>query len=105
MLALVRSPTRMMSSTFDSKNIGKRVQKDVKKLSKGFEKINEDSKVRGQKASESLKGFFEKLDKIAREDVEKVKTIFDETSVDVTVSADYTEIDDIIIFKDGENVE
>jgi archaellum component FlaC len=103
MIALVRYPT-MMSSSFDRKTFEKRVQKDVKKLSKGFERINEESKVRGQKASEGLKGFFENLDKIAREDVEKVKTIFDETSIDVTASADYTEIDDIIIFKDGEDV-
>jgi len=104
MLSLVRTPV-MMSSTFDRASIEKRVKKDVKKLSKGFEKLNEDSKVRGQKASDSLKGIFEKLDKIAREDVEKVKTIFDETSIDVTASEDYTEIDDIIIFKEGEIVE
>ena len=104
MIAIATRSPAMMSSSFDTKTIGKRVQKDVKKLSKGFDKINEQSKVRGQQASDNLKSFFEKLDKIAREDVEKVKTIFDETSIVVTTSADYTEIDVIIIFKYKDDV-
>ena len=105
MFTLVRSPI-VMSSSFDRKSVEKRVKKDVQKLNKGFEKINADSKIRGQEASDSLKSLFVKLDKIARKDVDKVKTIFDETSIDVTLDTeDYTEIDDIIVFKENKNEE
>jgi len=103
MLTLTRTPI-VMSSTFDRKSIEKRAKKDVQKLNKGFDKINKDSKIRGKEASDSLKSFFENLDKIARKDVDKVKTIFDDIPVDVTLdSEDYNEIDDIIVFKENKN--
>ena len=49
-LALVRTPTRMSSDSFD-KQITKRVKKDTAKINKAFEKIKKESEERRAKIS------------------------------------------------------
>lgn len=90
-LSPIRTPVRM---SFD---FGKRVQKDVKKLNKIVQRIQKESETRRQKVDEFVKS----VDKLAREDVDKVKSIWDEVDeVDTTIDVeDFEEVDGIVTFK------
>lgn len=90
-LSPIRSPVIM---SFD---FGKRVQKDVKKLNKIVQRIQKESETRRQKVDEFVKS----VDKLAREDVDKVKNIWDEVDeVDTTIDVeDFEEVDGIVTFK------
>ena len=88
-LSVARAPVTM------SYNAGKQVQKDIKKLNKIVQRIQKESETRRQKVDE----FVKHVDKIAREDVDKLKAIFDENA-DTTIDIeDFKEVDGVITFK------
>ena len=103
----LRTPTCMAKK--DNNDLGKtftkRVKTDSKKINKAFEKLNKESEERRAKLGDSLKEFVDNIDKAARKDVEKLKNIFSD-DVDVTVDIDdFTEIDDIVVFRDDDKKE
>ena len=100
MLATLRTTPVVMAS--NNNNFQKRVQKDSKKISKAFDKLNKESEVRREDLSKNLKSWVEELDKLAKKDVQRVKDIFgdsdNEVSVDIDVD-DFDTVDDIVVFK------
>lgn len=109
-LALVRTPTRMSTDSFD-KTFTKRVKKDTAKISNAFQKLNKESEERRAKLEKErderfkqLSGTFDdlvkKLDETARADVEKLQNIFAEDSEDTVDIDDYVEVEGIVTFKD-----
>ena len=109
-LALIRTPTRMSSDSFD-KTFTKRVKKDTAKISKAFEKLNKESEERrakiekdreerNKKLSSTFDDFIQKLDETARADVEKLQTLFSEDSEETVDIDDFVEVRGIVTFKD-----
>ena len=98
MLAItVKTPVRMTNNDF-----GKRAKKDVKKLNKSFERLKKESDVRRKELSMNIDELIKKMDEIARDDVEKLKSLanYDADSEDTIDIEDFVEADDIITFKD-----
>ncbi|AGE55535.1 hypothetical protein ATCVMN08101_110R [Acanthocystis turfacea Chlorella virus MN0810.1] len=124
MLAITaKTPVRM------SQDFGKRAKKDVKKVNKAFERLQADKAARRAKMDETMEKlnarrekmsakisdlltqidayvrddeFLQQVDKIARDDVDKLKSLAgydadDEDTIDID---DFVEADDIITFKD-----
>lgn len=109
-LALIRTPTRMSSDSFD-KTFTKRVKKDTAKINKAFQKLNKESEERRakldkerddrfKKLSVTFDDLVKKLDETAREDVEKLQNIFAEDSEDTVDIDDFVEVEGIVTFKD-----
>jgi hypothetical protein len=99
MLATLRVPVTMASST---NNFQKRVQKDSKKVSKAFEKLNKESEVRREELTKNLKSWVGDLDKQAKKDVKRIQEIFDDSDLEGTIDIDednFDTIDDIVVFK------
>jgi hypothetical protein len=97
MLAITaKTPVRM------TQDFGKRVKKDVKKVNKAFERLQKESDVRRKDLSANIDELIKHMDKIARDDVDKLKSLVnydgdDEDTVDIE---DFVEVDDIVKFKD-----
>ena len=97
MLAITaKTPVRM------TQDFGKRVKKDVKKVNKAFERLQKESDVRRKDLSANIDELIKHMDKIARDDVDKLKSLVnydadDEDTVDIE---DFVEADEIITFKD-----
>lgn len=99
MLATLRTPITMASS---SNNFQKRVQKDSKKVSKAFDKLNKESEVRREDLNKNLKSWVEELDKLAKKDVKRIQELFEETDLEGTIDIDednFDTIDDVVVFK------
>ena len=99
MLATLRVPVTMMAS---NNNFQKRVQKDSKKVSKAFDKLNKESEVRREDLNKNLKSWVEELDKLAKKDVKRIQELFEETDLEGTIDIDednFDTIDDVVIFK------
>jgi hypothetical protein len=91
-----KTPVRM------TQDCGKRVKKDVKKVNKAFERLQKESDVRRKDLSANIDELIKHMDKIARDDVDKLKSLVnydgdDEDTVDIE---DFVEVDDIVKFKD-----
>ena len=98
MLATLRTPVMMASNI----NFQKRVQKDSKKVSKAFDKLNKESEVRREDLNKNLKSWVEELDKLAKKDVKRIQELFEETDLEGTIDIDednFDTIDDVVIFK------
>ncbi|ABT16225.1 hypothetical protein ATCVNEJV2_110R [Acanthocystis turfacea Chlorella virus NE-JV-2] len=97
MLAITaKTPVRM------TQDFGKRVKKDVKKVNKAFERLQKESDVRRKDLSANIDELIKHMDKIARDDVDKLKSLVnydadDEDTVDIE---DFVEADEIVTFKD-----
>ena len=99
MLATLRTPVVMSSST---NNFQKRVQKDSKKVSKAFDKLNKESEVRREDLNKNLKSWMEEIDKLAKKDVKRIQELFEETDLEGTIDIDednFDTIDDVVVFK------
>ena len=99
MLATLRTPVSMASST---NNFQKRIKKDSKKVSKAVEKLNKESEVRRNDLNKNLKSWVEELDKLAKKDVQRIKDIFEDSDIDSTIDIDddnFETIDDVVVFK------
>ena len=99
MLATLRTPVAMSSST---NNFQKRIKKDSKKVSKAVEKLNKESEVRREDLNKNLKSWVEELDKLAKKDVQRIKDIFEDTDIEGTIDIDdddFDTIDDVVVFK------
>ena len=96
----VRAGTMVRCS---SKNdVPKRVKSDIKKVTTAFEKIQRESDIRNKEMKESFSKMIKELDKVAREDTGKLSKLFEaEPEVEI-VEDTYSEIDDILVFKDGD---
>jgi hypothetical protein len=96
MLAITaKTPVRM------TQDFGKRVKKDVKKVNKAFERLQKESEPRRKELSANIDELIKKMDKIARDDVDKLKSLVnydgdDEETIDIE---DFIEADDIVKFK------
>ena len=105
MLATLRVPVTMASNNNKNKNnndFQKRIQKDSKKVSKAFDKINKESEVRRNDLSKNLNSWMEELDKLAKKDVQRIKDIFEDSDIDSTVDIDeddFVTVDDVVVFK------
>jgi predicted outer membrane protein len=103
MLATLRAPVMMASSTNkNSNNFQKRAQKDSKKVSKAFDKLNKESEVRREDLSKNLKSWVDELDKQAKKDVKRIQELFEDSDIESTIDIDednFDTIDDIVIFK------
>ena len=98
MLATLRTPVMMASNI----NFQKRVQKDSKKVSKAFDKLNKESEIRREDLNKNLKSWVEELDKLAKKDVKRIQELFEETDLEGTIDIDednFDTIDDVVIFK------
>ena len=97
MLAITaKTPVRM------TQGFGKRVKKDVKKVNKAFERLQKESDVRRKDLSANIDELIKHMDKIARDDVDKLKSLVnydadDEETIDIE---DFIEADEIVTFKD-----
>jgi hypothetical protein len=99
MLALTitaKTPTRM------TQDFGKRINKDIKKLNKKFERLQKESDDRRKDLSVNVDELVKYMDKVARDDVDKLKSLvnYDADSDDTIDIADFVEVDDIVKFKD-----
>ena len=105
MLATLRTPVIMASNNNKNKNnndFQKRIQKDSKKVSKAFDKINKESEVRRNDLSKNLNSWMEELDKLAKKDVKRIQEIFEDSDIDSTVDIDEDDfdiVDDVVVFK------
>ena len=105
MLATLRVPVTMASSNKNNKNnndFQKRIQKDSKKVSKAFDKINKESEVRREDLSKNLKSWVEEIDKLAKKDVKKLQELFEDSDIEGTVDiddGDFETVDDVVVFK------
>ena len=98
MLATLRTPVMMASNN----NFQKRVQKDSKKVSKAFDKLNKESEVRREDLNKNLKSWVEELDKLAKKDVKRIQDLFEDTNLEGTIDIDednFDTIDDVVVFK------
>ena len=98
MLATLRTPVMMASNN----NFQKRVQKDSKKVSKAFDKLNKESEVRREDLNKNLKSWVEELDKLAKKDVKRIQDLFEDTDLEGTIDIDednFDTIDDVVVFK------
>ena len=99
MLATLRTPVVMASN---NNNFQKRAQKDSKKVSKAFDKLNKESEVRREDLNKNLKSWVEELDKLAKKDVKRIQELFEETDLEGTIDIDednFDTIDDVVVFK------
>jgi TolA-binding protein len=124
MLAITaKTPVRM------TQDFGKRAKKDVKKVSKAFERLQADKEARRAKMDETMEqlnarrekmsskiddllkqidayvrddDFLKQVDKIARDDVDKLKSLvgYDGDDEETVDIDDFVEADDIVTFKD-----
>lgn len=95
MMATLRVPVTMASNNKKNNDFQKRIQKDSKKISKAFDKINKESEVRRN-------SWVEELDKLAKKDVQRIKDIFEDSDIEVTVDIDdddFDTVDDVVVFK------
>lgn len=103
MLATLRTPIIMASNNNKKNNdFQKRIQKDSKKVSKAFDKINKESEVRRNDLSKNLNSWMEELDKLAKKDVKRVQELFEDSDVEDTVDIDdddFDIVDDVVVFK------
>lgn len=103
MLATLRVPVTMSSSTNkNNNNFQKRIQKDSKKVSKAFDKINKESEVRRNDLSKNLNSWIEELDKLAKKDVKRVQELFEDSDTEVSIDIDeddFDTVDDVVVFK------
>ena len=105
MLATLRTPVIMASNNNKNKNnndFQKRIQKDSKKVSKAFDKINKEGEVRRNDLSKNLNSWMEELDKLAKKDVKRIQEIFEDSDIDSTVDIDEDDfdiVDDVVVFK------
>jgi len=98
MMATLRAPVMMASNN----NFQKRIQKDSKKVSKEFDKINKESEVRRNDLSKNLNSWIEELDKLAKKDVKRVQELFEDSDIEVSVDIDeddFDTVDDVVVFK------
>ena len=98
MLSTLRTPVMMASNN----NFQKRVQKDSKKVSKAFDKLNKESEVRREDLNKNLKSWVEELDKLAKKDVKRIQDLFEDTDLEGTIDIDednFDTIDDVVVFK------
>lgn len=103
MMATLRVPVSMASNNNKKNNdFQKRIQKDSKKVSKAFDKLNKESEVRRNDLSKNLNSWMEELDKLAKKDVKRVQKLFEDSDVEVTVDIDdddFDTVDDVVVFK------
>jgi hypothetical protein len=102
MLATLRAPVMMSSSTNKNNDFQKRIQKDSKKVSKAFDKINKESEIRREDLSKNLKSWVEEIDKLAKKDVKKIQELFEDSDIEVSVDIDeddFETVDDVVVFK------
>ena len=103
MLATLRSPVMMSSSTNKNNNdFQKRIKKDSSKVSKAFDKLNKESEVRREDLSKNLKSWVDDLDKQAKKDVKRIQELFEDSDIESTIDIDdddFVTVDDVIIFK------
>ena len=98
MLATMRVPVTMASNN----DFQKRIKKDSKKVSKAVYKLSKESKVRREDLSKNLKSWVDELDKLAKKDVQRIKDIFEDSDIEVSVDIDeddFDTIDDVVVFK------
>ena len=105
MLATLRVPVIMASSNKNNKSnndFQKRIQKDSKKVSKAFDKINKESEVRRNDLSKNLNSWVEEIDKLAKKDVKRIQEIFEDSDIEGTIDIDdddFETVDDVVVFK------
>ena len=102
MLATLRAPVMMSSSTNKNNDFQKRIKKDSKKFSKAFDKLNKESEVRREDLSKNLKSWVDDLDKQAKKDVKRIQELFEDSDIESTIDIDdddFITVDDVIIFK------
>jgi len=95
MLAITaKAPVRM------NQDFGKRAKKDAKKVNKAFERLRAERESRREKMSLKIDELIKQMDKLARDDVDRLKSLLvdeEETTIDID---DYVEVDDVVTFKD-----
>jgi hypothetical protein len=102
MLATLRVPVIMASSNKNNNDFQKRIQKDSKKVSKAFDKINKESEVRRNDLSKNLNSWVEEIDKLAKKDVKRIQEIFEDSDIEGTIDIDdddFETVDDVVVFK------
>ena len=93
--AALRSPVVVMSSSPDRPN---RASRDTEKLKAAVKRVRIAGEEKRARLSEELQNSVNNIDRIAREEIDFLKSLFEDESM--SDDASFDEIDDIIVFKD-----
>lgn len=85
--------------------INKRIGGDSERVKRAVKKLKTASKNKRERLVADLKSAIEAIDRVAKEEIEFLQAVFDETeTVDATV--EFEELDDIVVFNyDGDDDE
>ena len=90
----------MSSRSSDNNNGNGRVGRDTEKLKAAVKRLRDTSKEKRERLTKELQNSVDNIDRIAREEVEFLKALFEDESVNSGDSFD--EIEGIVIFRDDE---
>lgn len=97
MMLATRIPVKAMAQKENSNDFVKRAQKDIKKLSGAFDRLQKQKR---PDLGKHLQSIVDDIDKTAKGDVKKIQEIFESTDEDtIDLDDDFTEVDDVVIFK------